>query len=122
MLEALKPLAGESPFVFPGVRDPLKKHMNRDSLSKALRENGLRGVTVTHGFRATFRTIARERLRAAPDVLEAQLAHAKKDEIQAAYDRAQFLEERHELVQKWADYLDQIQVTGNVVQMTDKVA
>jgi hypothetical protein len=54
--------------------------------------------------------------------LEAQLAHAKKDEIQVAYDCAQFLEERHELIQKWADCLDQIQVTGNVVQMSDKVA
>lgn len=122
LIELLKPMAGESPFVFPGNRNPIKQHIHRDSLSKVLRENGLQGVTVTHGFRATFRTIARERLRAAPDVLEAQLAHAKKDEIQAAYDRAQFLEERHVLVQKWADYLDQIQVTGNVVQMADKVA
>jgi integrase len=122
LIESLKPMAGESPFVFPGNRNPIKQHIHRDSLSKVLRENGLQGVTVTHGFRATFRTIARERLRAVPDVLEAQLAHAKKDEIQAAYDRAQFLEERHELIQKWADYLDQIQVTGNVVQMTDKVA
>lgn len=122
LIESLKPMAGGSPFVFPGNRNPIKQHIHRDSLSKVLRENGLQGVTVTHGFRATFRTIARERLRAVPDVLEAQLAHAKKDEIQAAYDRAQFLEERHVLVQKWADYLDQIQVAGNVVQMPDKVA
>lgn len=122
ILETLKPLAGQSPFVFPGQRDPLHQHMHRDSLSKVLRENGLRDVTVTHGFRATFRTIARERLRAAPDVLEAQLAHAKKDEIQAAYDRSQFLDERHVLMQKWADYLDQLQSGGNVVQLAGRVA
>lgn len=108
LLDELRSLAGESPYVFPGLRDPINQHMHRDSLSKVLRENGLRDVTVTHGFRATFRTIARERLKSHPDILEAQLAHAKRDEIQAAYDRAQFLEERHELVQNWADYLDSV--------------
>jgi len=115
-------LSGDSPFVFPGDRDPLKAHIHRDSISKSLRDNGLRGVTVSHGFRATFRTIARERLRVDPDVLEAQLAHAKKDEIQAAYDRAQFLEERHDLVQRWADYLDAISNVAKIVPLHGKVA
>lgn len=115
LLEQLRGLAGESPYVFPGARDPINRHIHRDSLSKVLRENGLEGVTVTHGFRATFRTIGRERLRADSDVLEAQLAHAKKDEIQAAYDRAQFLEERHVLVQRWADYIEAIQSGAKVV-------
>lgn len=107
--------SGNSPFVFPGERDPMGKHLNRDSISKALREAGLRGVTVSHGFRATFRTIARERLRIDPDVLEAQIAHAKKDEIQAAYDRAQFLEERHQIIQRWADYIDAVQSGAKVI-------
>jgi len=113
MLNKLRGLAGESPFVFPGFRDPIKQHIHRDSLSKILRENGLRDVTVTHGFRATFRTIARERLRIDTDVLEAQLAHAKKGEVQSAYDRTQFLDERHKLVQKWADYLDKLKIAQN---------
>lgn len=106
MLKELEGLAGESPFVFPGFRDPVNRHIHRDSLSKVLRENGLRNVTVTHGFRATFRTVARERMRIDPDVLEAQLAHAKKGEVQSAYDRTQFLSERHQLVQQWADYIE----------------
>ncbi|MDP1550705.1 MAG: tyrosine-type recombinase/integrase [Nitrosomonas sp.] len=106
MLKELQGLTGESPFVFPGFRDPINRHIHRDSLSKVLRENGLRNVTVTHGFRATFRTVARERLRIDPDVLEAQLAHAKKGEVQSAYDRTQFLTERHHLVQQWTDYIE----------------
>lgn len=117
-LKVLHDLACGSPFIFPGARDPMKQHMHRDSLSKVLRENGLRGVTVTHGFRATFRTIARERLKVDADVLEAQLAHAKKDEIQAAYDRAQFLEERHALIQRWADYLDALARADKVVTLS----
>jgi integrase len=111
LLEGQRDVTDNSPFVFPGVRNPQTQHMHRDSLSKILRESGLRGVTVTHGFRATLRTIARERFRVDADVLEAQLAHAKKDEIQAAYDRTQFLEERHKLVQDWADYLE-LQLKG----------
>lgn len=114
MLEKLRTLAGESPFVFPGQRNPLIRSMHRDSLSKILREHGLRDVTVTHGFRATLRTLGRERLRIDPDVLEAQLAHAKKGEVQSAYDRTQFLEERHDLMQLWADYLDKLKVGSDV--------
>jgi integrase len=117
MLQQLRTLAGESPFVFPGISDPMNKHMHRDSLSKVLRENGMRDKTVTHGFRATFRTIARERLRIAPDVLEAQIAHAKKGEVQAAYDRTQFLEDRHKLFQQWADYIDALKNNETVVPL-----
>lgn len=110
LLEQLKERAGRSPYVFPGERSPHTTHMHRDSLSKALRNAGLKNITVTHGFRATFRTIARERLKIDSDILEAQLAHAKKGEVQAAYDRTQFLDERHKLVQRWADYLDELQI------------
>jgi integrase len=120
MLKELQPLAGESPFVFPGASDPMNKHMNRDSLSKVLRENGLRGVAVTHGFRATLRTIARERLRIDSDVLEAQLSHTKKGEVQKAYDRTQFLDERHEIIQRWADYIDALKNNEIVVPLFKK--
>lgn len=74
LLEQLKERAGRSPYVFPGERSPHTTHMHRDSLSKALRNAGLKNITVTHGFRATFRTIARERLKIDSDILEAQLA------------------------------------------------
>ena len=62
-----------------------------------------------------FRTMARERLNVAADVLEAQLAHAKRDEIQRAYDRAAFVKERKTIMQAWADYLDNLRESGNVV-------
>jgi len=115
LLKIQRELSDDSPFVFPGARNPRYQHMHRDSLSKILRESGLRGITVTHGFRATLRTIAREKFRVDADILEAQLAHAKKDEIQAAYDRTQFLEERHKLVQHWADYLDGLAKGAKVI-------
>jgi integrase len=105
LLKAQKLKAGKSSYVFPGKWD-LEKHIHRDSLSQALRNSGLRDISVTHGFRATFRTLARERLGIDVDKLEAQLAHAKANEIEAAYDRTGFVLERHQIMQKWADYLD----------------
>ena len=71
----------------------------------------------THGFRAMLRTVARERLGVDMDVLEAQLAHAKKGDVQKAYDRTQFLDQRRIVMQAWADYLDALRTGANVVPM-----
>ncbi|MDR7134403.1 integrase [Lysobacter niastensis] len=103
-------------YVFPPLYQQATEHLHRDSLSNALRKMGFQGVHATHGFRGMFRTVARERLNIAADVLEAQLAHAKKDEIQKAYDRTQFLDERKVAMQRWADYLDSLRAdTGKVI-------
>ena len=85
LLDRQRGITDDSPFVFPGVRNSKTQHMHRDSLSKILGESGLRGVTVIHGFRATLRTIAREKCRVNADVLEAQFPYAK-NEIQAGPD------------------------------------
>lgn len=93
-------------YVFPALFRQKTPHLHRDALSNALRKMGFQGKHATHGFRGMFRTMARERLNVAVDVLEAQLAHAKKDEIQKAYDRTAFVRERKGVMQAWADYLD----------------
>jgi integrase len=95
-------------FVFPPLARQKTRHLHRDALSAALRRMGFQGIHATHGFRAMFRTVARERLNVAADVLEAQLAHAKKGDVQKAYDRTQFLDERRVAMQRWADYLDEL--------------
>lgn len=102
-------------YVFPPLARQTTPHLHRDALSAALRRKGLQGKHAPHGFRGMFRTVARERLNIPADVLEAQLAHAKKDEIQKAYDRTAFLDERREAMQKWADYLDTLRAGGNVI-------
>jgi integrase len=106
-------------FVFPALYQQTTPHLHRDALSNALRKMGFAGKHATHGFRGMFRTVARERLNIPADVLEAQLAHAKKDEIQKAYDRTQFLDERRNAAQRWADYLDALRAEngGKVVAM-----
>lgn len=107
-LKSLLPYSGGNLFVFPAQARQKTPHLHRDSLSKALRDMGFKGRHATHGFRATLRTIGRERLDIDLDVLEAQLAHAKKGDVAKAYDRTQHLKARRKVMQSWADFLDSI--------------
>lgn len=110
--------AGEE-YVFPPQARQNTPHLSRDALSKALRDMGFQGEHTTHGFRASLRTLGRERLGIDVDVLEAQLAHAPKDEVEAAYARVKFKEQRRVVMQAWADYLDKVK-GGNVVEFKRK--
>lgn len=107
-LRAMLKFTAGSEYVFPPLARQKSAHLHRDALSAALRRMGLQGIHATHGFRAMFRTVARERLGIAADVLEAQLAHAKRGDVQKAYDRTQFLTERKGAMKQWADYLDEL--------------
>lgn len=97
-----------SDWVFPAQSRRGIPHISRDSLSKALRESGLRGEHVPHGFRASLRTMAREAFEIDIDVLEAQLAHSRGNATERAYNRAKHLKKRVEVMQRWADYLDEL--------------
>jgi integrase len=43
-----------------------------------------------------------------PDIIELQLAHAERNKVRAAYNRAQRLAERRQMMQAWGDYLDEL--------------
>ena len=102
-------------FVFPPLARQKTRHLHRDALSNALRKMGFQGLHATHGFRAMLRTVARERMNVDMDVLEAQLGHAKKGDVQKAYDRTTFNEPRRKVMQEWADFLDALRDdTGKV--------
>ncbi|MBB4730410.1 tyrosine-type recombinase/integrase [Xanthomonas arboricola] len=105
-VEAMRPFTGGMGYVFPALAKQETAHLSRDTLSLTLRENGFRGKHTPHRSRTTLRTVARERLAVDGDILEAQLAHAKEGETNEAYDRTQFLDQRHDVMQEWADYLD----------------
>jgi len=121
-LRGMLPYSAGRQFVFPALYRQKTPHLHRDALSNALRTMGFQGKHATHGFRSTFRTMARERLGIAADVLEAQLAHVKKDAIQQAYDRAAFVAERKEVMQAWADYLDHLRESRKAIPLRTKRA
>lgn len=60
-----------------------------------------------HGFRTTASTRLNE-MGFHPDLIELQLAHAERNEVRAAYNKAQRLAERRKMMQRWADYLDKL--------------
>ena len=61
----------------------------------------------SHGFRSMASTLSNEQ-GVHPDLIELQLAHAERNTVRAAYNRAQRLAERRAMMQSWADYLDKI--------------
>jgi hypothetical protein len=52
-----------------------------------------------------------------PDLIELQLAHAERNKVRTAYNRAQRLDERRKMMNPWADYLDDLRAGGDVVPL-----
>ena len=69
---------------------------------------GYRSRATIHGFRTLASSILNESGEWNPDAIERQLAHSEKDQVRAAYNRAQYLEERKRMMQWYADYLEKI--------------
>jgi integrase len=106
ILREIQPLTGHREWVFPSGRSPLRP-MSECAVLAALRALGIDKEEMSgHGFRATARTLLDEVLGFRPEVIEQQLAHAVKDPLGRAYNRTAHLEERHTMMQRWADYLD----------------
>jgi integrase len=113
ILRELQPLTGPQGYVFPGLRDP-NRPMSENALTAALRRMGYTGDEMTwHGFRSLASTALNES-GFPPDVIELQLAHAERNKVRAAYNRAQRLTERRTMMQQWADYLDQLKAASAV--------
>lgn len=104
ILEKMQPISGHREWVFPSIKAPLN-HMHEQTANAAIIRMGFGGGLVAHGMRSIARTAADESSKFRTEVLEAALAHAKKDEIIAAYNRAEYLTERAELMQWWSDYV-----------------
>ena len=117
ILREIQPLTGYRAFVFPSTRGE-GRPMSDMTLNAALRRLGYTGDEMTaHGFRAMARTLMIERLPGIhADVIEAQLAHGKSGPLGAAYDRAEFMEQRRKMMNEWADYLDRLKNGADVIQ------
>ena len=104
VLESMKAISGHREWVFPSIKAPLS-HMHEQTANAAIIRMGFGGELVAHGMRSIARTAAEESGKFRTDVLEAALAHSKKDEIIAAYNRAEYLAERMVLMQWLRDYV-----------------
>ncbi|XYQ55717.1 tyrosine-type recombinase/integrase [Pectobacterium carotovorum] len=106
ILKELKPITGHYPLVFPG-RVQHAKPMSEMAMNVLMRRIGYGGRVTGHGFRHTMSTILYEQ---GYDTawIEIQLAHVDKNSIRGTYNHAQYLDGRREMMQWYADYLDEI--------------
>ena len=117
ILRGLHGYTGHGRMVFPGERNH-DRPISENSVRTALITLGYTPEIQTwHGFRATARTMLAEQLECDPLVIEAQLAHAVKDANGRAYNRTTYLKQRTEMMQRWADYLDQLAAGADVIPL-----
>jgi integrase len=115
ILRELRSHTNVSRYVFPSPRTR-ERPMSDGGVLAALRSMGYGGEEMSgHGFRASARTLAVERLKIPAEWVEMQFAHAVKDANGRAYNRVQWLEERTSMMQHWADYLDRLRKGAGVV-------
>ena len=106
VLRKLEKNSGHRQYVFPNEHRPAT-FMSENTMLYALYRMGYHSRATGHGFRSTASTILNEHgFRA--DVIERQLAHTERNNVRAAYNHAQYLPERRQMMQWWADYLDKV--------------
>lgn len=111
----LRALTGAGGYVFPSVRSnpsaPLARQrpMSENTINATLRRVGVSPAEhVAHGFRASARTMLTERLGFREPIVEKQLAHLVRDPNHGAYDRTSWLDQRVAMMQRWADFCDEL--------------
>jgi len=110
VIKALELINEHREHLFPNRNKPMSC-ISENTLLFAMYRMGYHGLATTHGFRATFSTIANEHgFRS--DIIERQLAHAERNKVRASYNHAQYLPERRDMMQWWGDYLTSL-VDGN---------
>jgi integrase len=106
LLEELRRHTGGRDFLFPNYRNP-DTCMTATTLNRALERMGFNGKDSigfsAHGFRATASTILNE-MGFPPEIIERQLAHKERNKARASYNRAEHLNARCAMMQRWADF------------------
>jgi len=123
IIKTMQPFSGRGVFVFPGGRTH-ERPMSENAINAALRNMGYdtQAEITGHGFRAIAQTLGEQELGLDPKHIERQLAHSVANPLGTAYERAQFLKDRKVMMQKWADYLDELKAGAKIIPLGDRVA
>lgn len=117
LFNSLKPLSGHYELVFIGRNDH-RKPISKESVNQVIELLGYKGRLTGHGFRHTMSTILHEKgFNSA--WIETQLAHIDKNAIRGTYNHAQYMDGRREMMQWYADYMDELEgCLDNVVSVS----
>jgi integrase len=120
ILETLRLRTGKGALLFPGERSP-NKPISNNTILKALERMGYKHRMTGHGFRGIASTILHE-MGLEHEHIELQLAHGPRNAVSAAYNHALYLEPRARMMQRWSDYLEEMQRKVKVVAIRGEVA
>ena len=119
ILQTLKELNGRREHVFPSVPRP-RKPMSNATILVALKRLGYHKKMTGHGFRALAMGVIKEKLKYRHEVVDRQLAHEPKGNVNRAYDRAAFLDDRIIMMQEYADYLDKVLINQQTERLSNE--
>ena len=111
----MKPLSGKREHIFPGVHNP-RKHANNESVNTMLKRLGYGGKLVSHGLRAIASTTLNESIVETEDkserlfdkeLIEVSLAHIEQNKSRGAYNYAEHMEPRRNMLQWWGDHIEE---------------
>ena len=105
ILKEVEPHTYDSKFIFPSSLGRTKT-LSENTLNTALKRIGFGNEIVSHGFRSMFSTLAYESGKFRGEVIEALLAHKDPNEIRRAYNRANYEDEKREVITWWGDFLE----------------
>ncbi|HEM7526653.1 TPA: tyrosine-type recombinase/integrase [Providencia rettgeri] len=109
----LRPLSHRYPLVFIG-RNTHRKPISKESINQVIELMGYKGRLTGHGFRHTMSTILHEQGYNSAWI-ETHLAHVDRNSIRGTYNHALYLDGRREMLQWYADYMDNLEHGGNIL-------
>jgi len=118
VIRALQPLTGHLPNLFPS-RNGKGAVISENTVLKVIENIGYKGRMTGHGFRSVASTYLNNLGTIRPDMIEAQLAHGDKDQVRAAYNRADYMEYRKAMMQFWADTLEMLEAGKKLPNWAD---
>ena len=110
VLESLRQITGPDGMIFKSIRSKTG-YISNNTLNMALKRMGFDERMCGHGFRSLALTNIQERLKIDLRVVDRQLAHIEKNKVTAAYNRAEYLDERTKMMQQWGDLIDTVVAT-----------
>ncbi len=120
-LKLIHQYTGKGKYIFPSARGN-SRPMSNNALRTALRNMGFDNETITpHGFRGVASTFLNEQ-GFRTKVIEAQLSHKLKSDVEASYNHAQYIDERRDMLKQWGNYLETLKQGADVIAIKRRKA
>ena len=104
LIEQLRPITGHNKYLFTH-RSNLKKAMSSSTVNMALKRMGYKDKQTAHGLRGLARTFLAEQ-GVQHEHAEACLAHKTGSQVSLAYNHANYLAQRRDIMQIWGDHIE----------------